>query len=336
MSLPQQEQQHQHQQGTANSTQLDLDDVFFGATDEENGPHNDVTYKEQVREELLSASLATAAAAAAPPRRRAGDIHMVNDAEAEEDRLHDVERRALHAPPQAPHRRHRDKRHDDVVDMDEDDGYDNDDRLQDAERRAATAEAARRDQEVRFEELIVQLASVLPLPSPPDVMDDEDEENASGKLHQQRKQQVVGKIKATTKVEHTAIESASKRGNFSPKQPQRQRRRVIVAVAVAVLIAAAGAVAGICGTGLCSSPTKSPLPPLTPSPTPSPVLQLVVLPQPVPQPVPPPVAPPVPLPQPVPSTMPTTANAPADTILSYINIVGQPTVWNHSIVPSAL
>jgi hypothetical protein len=55
---------------------------------------------------------------------------------------------AVRAPPQAPHRRSGNL-HDvaDNDDFDEDDGYD-DDRLQDAERRAATTEPARRDQKL--------------------------------------------------------------------------------------------------------------------------------------------------------------------------------------------
>jgi hypothetical protein len=102
----QQQEQHQQQGSTVNSTLFDLDDAFFGAKDEEIGQQGDVTFKDQVREDLLSASLATTATT---PRGRvaaADDIPMVNavalsqsqiSAEAEEDRLHDVERRAAEA-----------------------------------------------------------------------------------------------------------------------------------------------------------------------------------------------------------------------------------------------
>jgi hypothetical protein len=148
--------------------------------------------------------------------------------------------------------------------------YGNDvDRLQDAERRAAMAEAARRDQEVRLAQLERQIAN----------------------------------------------ESNNNSGGSSPKQPSPRRRRCIVVVVVAVLIAAA--VAGICGTGLCSSPTTTPMPstmptahlnttptahpntaispkPIVPTSLPQPVLQPVL--QPVPQPVPPPTPPPIPPP----------------------------------------
>jgi hypothetical protein len=70
MSRPQQVQ-HQHQQDTgSSSTLLDLDDIFLGTEDEESGQQGNVTFKDQVREDLLSASLATAAAAATPPTGR--------------------------------------------------------------------------------------------------------------------------------------------------------------------------------------------------------------------------------------------------------------------------
>jgi hypothetical protein len=81
----QQQEQHQQQQGTGSSSTLfDLDDAFFGAKDEESGQQGDVTFKDQVREDLLSTSLATAAAAAAAtPTQRgrtaaADGIPMVN------------------------------------------------------------------------------------------------------------------------------------------------------------------------------------------------------------------------------------------------------------------
>jgi hypothetical protein len=248
----QQQERHQQQQGTAHSTLFDLDDAFVGATDEEHGQLGDVTFKDQVREELLSASRATAApaAAATPPPRgsvaAATDIPMVNavavsasliSAEAEEERLHDVERRAaaaaaeavrdqvaqleqklaaVRAPPRSGNRH-------DVSDTDNFDRIDAD-RLQDAERRAATAEAARRDQEVRLAQLERQLAH----------------------------------------------ESNSNSGGSSPKQPSQRYRCCIVVMAVALLIAVA--VAGICGTGSCSSPKPSPVPmPVVPSPMLQPV-----------------------------------------------------------------
>jgi hypothetical protein len=101
---------------TGNSTLFDLDDDFFGAKDGEFEQQRDVTYKDQVREELLSSSLATAAASAAAGRERAAaaahDIPMVSavavsqsqiSAEAEEDRLHDVERRVAAAAAEAVH-----------------------------------------------------------------------------------------------------------------------------------------------------------------------------------------------------------------------------------------
>jgi hypothetical protein len=144
---------------TGSSTLIDLDDAFFGAKDGEFEQHGDVTYKDQVREDLLSSSLATAAASAAVGEGRsaavAHDIPMVSavavsesqiSAEVEDDRLHDVERRAAAAeaaaeavrdqvaqlernlaavrvPPQAPHHRSG-KRHyeTDIDDFDEHDG----------------------------------------------------------------------------------------------------------------------------------------------------------------------------------------------------------------------
>jgi hypothetical protein len=98
-------QQHHHQQGTGSSTPFEPDGAFFGAKDGEFEQHGDVMFKDQVREDLLSSSLATAATSAAARGGRAAaaqDIPMVNavavsqsqiSAEAEEDRLHDVERR---------------------------------------------------------------------------------------------------------------------------------------------------------------------------------------------------------------------------------------------------
>jgi hypothetical protein len=296
----QQQVQHQHQHGTVSSSTLfDLDDAFLGANDEEHGHHGEVTFKDQVREDLLSASLATTAAAATPPRGRvaaaAADIPMVNavavsqsqiSAEAEEDRLHDVERRAAAAETEAAAEAVRDQvaqleqklaavrapprsgnRHavSDTESFDKDDGNDVY-RLQDAERRVATAEAARRDQEVRLAQLERQMAN----------------------------------------------ESNNNSGGSSPKQPSQRFRCCIVAVAVAVLIVAAAAVAGICGTGRCSSPSPVPEPV-----TPSPVASITVLPQPMPQ----PISQPVPQPVPVPVSIMSTSAAPAraNTILPYIN-----------------
>jgi hypothetical protein len=105
-NMSRQQQQEQHpQQGTANSTLIELDDAFFGAKHEQNRQHSDVTCTDQGREELLSASLATVAAAAGG-RADTDDIPMVSDvavsesqisAEAKEDGLHDVERPATEA-----------------------------------------------------------------------------------------------------------------------------------------------------------------------------------------------------------------------------------------------
>jgi hypothetical protein len=135
------------------------------------------------------------------------------------------------------------------------------------------AEAARRDQKVRLEKLIVQLADVDPPPPPPeqtrhvdnrcdgnlDVMDIEDEENTREK-HQQRKQQVVGsgKMKAATKVHHSANERIITCWDSSPQQPQRRRRFIVTVVVLVAVLIAVTAVAGICATGRCSSPTTDP------------------------------------------------------------------------------
>jgi hypothetical protein len=309
----QQHEQHQHHQGTVNSTLFDLDDIFLGAKDEESGQQQgDVTFKDQVREDLLSASLATAAAAATPPRGRvaaATDIPMVNavavsasqiSAEAEEDRLRDVERRAAAAAAEAAAEAVRDQvaqleqklaavrapprsgnRHDvsDTEYFDGDNGYDVD-RLQDAERRAATAEAARRDQEVRLAQVERQLAAVLP-PPPQKVRnigglkdvrlevqngnanDDNVEDNVSGKQLQRHQPQ-----QKTQKKDDIANKGNNNSSGSSPEQlsqGRRRRRRCIVVVVVAVLIAAAAVMAGICGTGRCSSPTPSPVSPPVPS-----------------------------------------------------------------------
>jgi hypothetical protein len=300
----QQQEQHQ-QQGNASSTLIDLDDAFFGANNEEYGQHGDVTYKDQVREDLLSASLATATAARGGGGRAATttDIPMVGAvavsesqifAEAEENRLHDVERlrdqvaqleqklAAVRAPLLAPHRRSV-NRHDvaDVQYFDDGDGYD-DDRLQDAERRAATAEAARRDQEVRLAQLEREMAVVrssppaLPLSAKirhignrhddvdaiENFDDDNDDDDIENWTQEHRPQQIFGTVNANTKGEDTANEGNDNSGeNSSPTQPSQRRRRrrrciVVAVVVVAVLIAAAVA-ARVCWTGRCSTNARA-------------------------------------------------------------------------------
>jgi hypothetical protein len=305
------QQQEQHQQQGTDSISKRPDPEGETSSPKRGQPHpqyGDVTFKDQVKEEILPISLATAAAAeaAAPPRGRtaADDIPMVSAvavsesqmfAEAEEDRLHYVERRvaaaaadavrgqvaqlerklaAVRAPPQEPHRRSG-NRHD-VADIDgfaEDDRYVND-RLQDAERRAATAEAARRDQEVRLTDLEREMAAVrlpppaLPLTAPQQIWrinnrhddvdaienfdDENDDDDIENWTQQQLQRQVVRSVNANTKVVDTSNESNNNSGDASPKQLSRRQRRCIVVTAMAVLFAAA-AVAGICGTGRCSS-----------------------------------------------------------------------------------
>jgi hypothetical protein len=199
---------HHQQQGTGSSS-MRPDPEGETLSPKRGQPHpryGDVTFKDQVREDLLSASLAIAAAAATPLRERvaaANEIPMVNavavsasqiSAEAEEDRLHDVEQRAAAAAAEAAAEAVRDQvaqleqklaavrapphcrsgNRNDVADADD---YDEDDennigRLHNAERRAATAEAMQRDQEVRLARLERELAVVRPpplqqLPQPP-------------------------------------------------------------------------------------------------------------------------------------------------------------------------
>jgi hypothetical protein len=218
------------------------------------------------------------------------------------------------------------------------------DRLQEAERRATAAEAARQDQEVRLAQLERQMAAVLP-PSLQQVRDignlnddrlevidgddnnDDDEENTNGQQQQQRQQPQ----QHNQNNDGTANEGNNNSGgNSSPKQPSQRRRCCLLVVVVAVLIAAAGVVAGICGTGRCSSAKTSPVPqPLLSPPVPQAISQPVPQPisQAVPPPVPSPVSPPVsrpaspPEPVPVSSTIPTTATARANSILSYINSI---------------
>jgi hypothetical protein len=220
---------------TDSSTPIDLDDAFSGARDRESERHGDVTYKDQVREVLLSSSLATAAASAAAGRGRAApaahEIPMVSaiavsqsqiSAEAEEDRLHDVERRAA----------------------------------------AAAAEAVRN----QVEQLERKLAAVRPPPHQAphhirrsvnhydvDEIDDFEDKGYNDEENGQKQHQIVEREN----------NNASTAGSTA-KQPLAQRRVVIlVAVAVAVVIAAAVAlVVGICGTGHChaTSPTPSSTP----------------------------------------------------------------------------
>jgi hypothetical protein len=157
INMPQ--QHHHHQQVTGSSTKLDLDniDAFLGAKNEELEQHGDVTFKDQVREDLLSSSLATSAASAAAVGGRAAahEIPMVCavavsqsqiSAEAEEDRQRDAERRvaaaaadavrdqvaqlerklaAVRPPHQAPHHSRQGVNHYDDDDIDDinDEGY---------------------------------------------------------------------------------------------------------------------------------------------------------------------------------------------------------------------
>jgi hypothetical protein len=111
-------------------------------------------------------------------------------------------------------------------------------------------------------------------------------------------------------------------GNSSPKQLSQRQQCCILVVVVAVMIVVAAAVAGVCGTGRCSSPTPSPIAqPVLPRIVPQPV------PQQIPQPIPQLVTQPIPqlgtqpVTQPVLSAMPITTTACADTILPCINSI---------------
>jgi hypothetical protein len=271
------QEQEQHQEQGTGSILKRPDPEGETSSPRHRQPHpryGDVTFKDQVREELLSASLATAAAAGGGggggrAATAAHDIPMVSavavsqsqiSAEAEEDRLHDAERRvaaaeaaaeavrkqvaqlqqklaAVRAPPQAPFRRSGNHHYGtDIGDFNEHDGYDD-------------------DREVRLAHLEREMAAVrppppaLPLSNRHNRYDDVDvivdEEDWT---QQQRQQQVVDTINANTKVGDIVNENNNNSGVSSPKKVSQRHRRCIVvvtvAVAVAVLIAAA-TVAGI-------------------------------------------------------------------------------------------
>jgi hypothetical protein len=101
-------------------------------------------------------------------------------------------------------------------------------RLQEAERRAAVAESARQSAEA--------------------------ERQAAEAERQDHEVRLV------------RLEQQTANGHSSPKQLSQRQRNCIVVVVVIVLIAA-GAVAGICGTGFCSSPTPVPAPVVSTTPT---------------------------------------------------------------------
>jgi hypothetical protein len=186
---------------------------------------------------------------------------------------------AVRAPPQAPHRCSGNRHDDTVIDNFDEDDRNVDDRLQESERRAATAEAARRDQEVRLTHLEREMATVrssppaLSLTAPQQIRrignshdnvdatenfdDENDDADIENWTQQQRQRQGVCSVNANTKVEDIANERNNNSGNSSPKQLSQRQRRCIVVTAMAVLIAAA-AVAGICGTGRCSSTSTVP------------------------------------------------------------------------------
>jgi hypothetical protein len=65
-------------------------------------------------------------------------------------------------------------------------------------------------------------------------------------------------MNATTKVQHNANERIITSWDSSPQQPQRRRRFIVAVVVLVAVLIAVTAVAGICGTGRCSSPTTDP------------------------------------------------------------------------------
>jgi hypothetical protein len=271
MSHPQQQQQ----QGTGSSSKRPDPEEERSSLHQPGQPlprYGDITYKDQVREAPGTTTTGTAAAGAAATgggRAVADDVPIASAVAVSESRIQ---------------------------------AEDQEDRLQNAEQRAAVAEAVQRDQQVRLAELERQLAAVLPPPPlPPSKRPPPQTGNLFkfGNEHEQPQQQTKN--------------NDDSGGNSSTKHLSQRQRYCAVTLVVAVLIAVAGAAAGICRAGRCSSPKTSPVPgPVIPTQisltAQQPILQPVL--QPVPQPVPVSV-----LSMPITAT----ARARADTILSYIN-----------------
>jgi hypothetical protein len=235
-------QGHPQQLGTRRSPLINLEAqeaASLPAKREHHRYDGNVSYKDQVRDALSSSSLLATTTRAAG----AGDVPLVNAVAVSESRIAAEE---------------------------------HEDRLHDAELRAALAAASVRNQEARLAQIERKLAAV-PLPTPPqqqlpqqtrnifsrhadegdvdatDALDDADDDDEEIGKQQQQQQQVDNTVKATKNVEDTANESNNQSGVCSPKHLSQLQLCYIMGVAAAVVIVAV-TVAGICGTGQCSSP----------------------------------------------------------------------------------